>query len=348
MGKIKALIADGSAVYRDFLHRLLSSDPMFEVIGKASNIFIARDKIFLKKPDVLILDIDMPGGSILDFIRRVMLENPLPVIILSSLKKPDSNITLRAIQYGAVDFVLKASASNITEQSMFINELKEKIKSAINVDPSKYNIKNDNAAVYDEVKKNNYFKKKSDRIIAIGASLGGTQALTKIIKRFHEDMPGTVIVQHMPPVFTKMFAESLNSISRVKVKEAENGDILFDGNVYIAPGGLQMTAAKKLDHFELSCKPGQLVNGHCPSVDVLFESVAKSAGSRAIGIILTGMGKDGAQGLLKMRLAGARTMAQDEASSIVFGMPNEAFKCGGAQKLVSLNDIPKNLNYILK
>jgi two-component system chemotaxis response regulator CheB len=344
MKRIKVLIVDDSAVTRDFLEKNLSSDSLIEVVGKASNAIAAKDKIFFKKPDVITLDIEMPGINGLEFLRRLMLTDPLPVIMVSAMTESGSKATLQALEYGAVDFVLKASSTNGITPLAMITDLKEKIKMASNVDLSKF-IKKKEYHLTTELEKRRKIdlQRKSDKIIAIGASTGGTQALTKIIEELPENIPGTVVVQHMPPVFTKMFADRLNSISKVSVKEAENGDIIANGKVYIAPGGLQMRILKRSGYFEIECTRGEPVNGHSPSVDVLFESVAKNAGSNAIGVVLTGMGRDGANGLLKMRQAGAKTFAQDEESSLIFGMPKEAYKCGGAQNLVNLDDIAKTI-----
>jgi len=345
MNKIKVLIVDDSAIARDFLEKGLSLDPMIEVVAKASNAQAAKDKILFKKPDVLTLDIEMPGKNGLDFLKELMIENPMPVVMVSALTESGSKITLDALESGAVDFVLKASTkTGVTPDEMF-KRLREKIKIASKVDLTKFYIRKeeiDNERLI--IKRKEDLVKKTEKIIAIGASTGGTQAITQIIKEFPKDIPGTVIVQHMPPVFTRMFAERLNDISIAEVKEAENGDIITNGKVYIAPGGMQMEVVNLGGVFQILCKKGEPVNGHCPSVDVLFDSIAVNVGSSAIGVILTGMGKDGAKGLLRMKEAGARTIAQDEKSSIIFGMPMEANKIGGAEKLIGLNDIA---NYIL-
>jgi two-component system, chemotaxis family, protein-glutamate methylesterase/glutaminase len=347
--KIKVLIVDDSALIRNLLEKGLSRDPMIEVIGKAPDVFIARDKIVSGKPDVITLDVELPGMNGVDFLKKFMPQYPLPVIMVSGMTDRSSSVTLDALEAGAVDFVMKPSTGIANDLDVMMKELIEKVKIASKIDVSGWR-KEKRIAGRDIVnkKKDNYNKYDKDRIIAIGASTGGTVALEYIISDFPADSPGTVVVQHMPPVFTKMFAERLDKSSMVTVKEAENGDIVEPGRVLIAPGGYQMVIAKNGNKYVVFCKPGENVNGHCPSVDVLFDSVAKNAGENAIGVMLTGMGKDGAMGMLNMRRRGARTIAQDEESCVVFGMPKEAYEIGGAEKLVNLKFISVEIQKLLK
>ena len=345
--KIKVLIIDDSSLVRDILEKGLSADPDIEVVGKAPDVYIARDKIVFKKPDVLTLDVEMPKMDGVEFLRKLMPQYPIAVVMVSSMTSTTSKITLDALEAGAVDFVLKPSTKLGSGLNEMMKELIEKIKIASKVDVSKWK-KQEYNPIINKTKTSNVLEGSTDKVIAIGASTGGTVALTKIINEFPQDIPGTVIVQHMPPVFTKMFADKLNETAKVEVKEAQNGDRIITGRVLIAPGGLQMEVIRSGGYYIVQCKEGEKVNGHCPSVDVLFDSVAKNVGSNAIGVILTGMGRDGALGMLNMKNNGARTIAQDEESSVVFGMPLEAYKCGGAEKLVNLSDINQSIIRLIK
>ncbi len=348
--KIKVLIIDDSALVREILKSGLSSDPRFEVLGTAPDAFIARDKIVLKKPDVLTLDIQMPKMDGIDFLKRLMPQYPLPVVIVSAMAEPGAKATLEALDNGAVDFVLKPSANAGSRLSEMIGELKAKIQMASEVDVSKWRKQDPKKTQRRQVTKTpaGIRYKTTDRVVAIGASTGGTTALHRMINEFPKDMPGTVVVQHMPPVFTRLFAERLHDTSRVEVKEAESGDRVHTGRVLIAPGGTHLEVIRSGESYLVNCRNGEKVNGHCPSVEVLFDSVAKSVGRKAIGVMLTGMGRDGADGMLSMRKAGARTIVQDEESSVVFGMPKAAYENGAAEKLVNLNDMNTELMKILK
>jgi two-component system chemotaxis response regulator CheB len=336
--KIRVLVIDDSALVRDILEKGLSADPGIEVVGKAADVYIARDKIVFLKPDVLTLDIEMPRMDGVEFLKRLMPQYPLPVVIVSSMTREGSQVTIDALQAGAVDFVLKPSGNLGTSLTGMMNELIEKIKVASSADISKW--KKIDYRENAPVKSLKILKGSTDKVIAIGASTGGTVAITKIVQEFPADTPGIVVVQHMPPVFTKMFAESLNKTSRMEIKEAENGDRIIRGRVLIAPGDYHMEVYRSGGRYYVECNQKEKVNLHRPSVDVLFESVAMNAGENSIGIILTGMGRDGAKGLLSIRKSGGMTLAQDEETSVVFGMPREAFLNGGAEKLVPLTDIP--------
>jgi len=345
--KIRVLIIDDSALVRDILEKGLSADPDIEVVGKAPDVYIARDKIVFKKPDVLTLDVEMPKMDGVEFLKKLMPQYPIAVVMVSSMTSSTSKITLDALEAGAIDFVLKPSNKVGSGLNEMMKELIEKIKIASKVDVSKWK-KQEYSQIINKTKTSNVLEGSTDKVIAIGASTGGTVALTKIINEFPQDIPGTVIVQHMPPVFTKMFADKLNETAKVEVKEAQNGDRIITGRVLIAPGGLHMEVIRSGGYYIVQCKEGEKVNGHCPSVDVLFDSVAKNVGVNSIGVILTGMGRDGAFGMLNMRNNGARTIAQDEQSSVVFGMPLEAYKCGGAEKLVNLSDINQSIIRLIK
>lgn len=335
--KIKVLVVDDSALVREILDKGLSLDPEIEVVGRAGDVYAARDKIVFLKPDVLTLDIEMPRMDGIEFLKRLMPQYPIPVVMVSSMTKEGSRITLEALAAGAVDFVLKPSSNVGSGLNEMMGELTEKVKVAASVDVSGW--KDTKNKVAPKTKHPKVLEGSTDKVIAIGASTGGTVALTKIINEFPVNMPGTVVVQHMPPVFTRMFAESLNQTANVEVKEAEEGDRIITGRVLIAPGDFQMEVVRSGGYYYTECRKGEKVNGHCPSVDVLMQSVAKSAGSNAVGVILTGMGKDGASGLLEMRKSGARTFSQDEETSVVYGMPKEAYLNGGAEKAVALGDV---------
>ncbi len=346
MRKIKVLVVDDSALVREILKNGLSQDKEIEVVGVAADPYIARDKILRLSPDVLTLDIEMPRMDGVEFLRHLMPQHPLPVVVVSALTKRGAAITLDALEAGAVDVVLKPGidvAKNLTEMLL---ELREKIKIASVTNVSAWAKNREFSPEKIKVSKK-ALSESTDKVIAIGASTGGTEAIRSILKRFTSDMPGVVIVQHMPPVFTNYFAESLNDICEMKVKEAENGDRVMSGRVYVARGGCHMRVIRSGGNYIIESKPGPIVRGHCPSVEVLFESVAQYVGANAIGVILTGMGSDGADGMLAMRQAGARTIAQDEASCVVYGMPKSAVERGGAEAVFPLPEIPGAICSIL-
>lgn len=344
--KIRVLVVDDSALVRSILTKALSRDPEIEVVGAAPDVYVARDKIVLQKPHVVTLDVEMPRMDGVEFLKRLMPQYPIPVVMVSAMTAPGARVTLEALESGAVDFVLKPSSSFGNNLEDMIDELIDKIKAAAVVDVSRYKGRYHDRKL--KKQSSGILSGSTDKVVAIGASTGGTVALRQIIEAFPSDLPGTVIVQHMPPKFTKMFADKLDEIADVEVKEAQDGDRILRGRVLIAPGGLQMEVVRSGGRYHVRIKEGEKVNGHAPSVDVLFKSVARHVGSNAVGAILTGMGRDGADGMLEMRKNGARTMAQDEASSVVFGMPKEAFANGGAEKLLPLDDIPKEIIKSLK
>lgn len=340
---VKVLIVDDSAVARDILKKGLSVIPDIAVVGTAEGAYVARDKIVELEPDVMTLDIEMPKMNGIDFLTKLMPQYPLPVIIVSSMAESNAAATLRAMEAGAVDYVLKPSVHFNFKLADMIVELGEKIKIAAKIDVSEWKnkrIEKTSNKVY-----SNTIKLNKNIVIVIGASTGGTDALRKVITALPASIPGIVVVQHMPPVFTKLFADKLNEIARVTVKEAQDGDPVLPGQVLIAPGGIHTVLSGKPGTYKVLLRNSDKVNGHKPSVDVLFHSAAVHCCPNALGVVLTGMGHDGAKGLLEMRQAGARTFAQDEASSVVFGMPKEAFINGGAEKLIPLD---RSVDVIMK
>lgn len=331
MQSIKVLIVDDSIVFRELLTHNLSRDPAIRVVATAADPYQARDAIVKYRPDVMTLDIELPRMSGIEFLRKLMPQYPLPVVVISAL----SDKVFDAMNAGAVDFVAKPAISNRGQLENFIhNELLVKIKIASTAKIS--NIKR--KALLQEAEHPVVAQK--DLVVAIGASTGGTEAILEVIKGFGPDIPGVVVVQHMPPGFTEMYAKRLDNECRVRVKEAETADRVLPGHVLIAPGGNQhMRLVKVNGVYQVECRRGPKVNGHCPSVDVLFDSVAKTAGADAVGIILTGMGGDGAKGLLAMRKAGAKTIGQDESTCVVYGMPKVAYDMGAVQQQAKLQDI---------
>lgn len=329
--KIRVLVVDDSMFVREFIASKLSEDEGIEVVGKAINAFDARDKIATLRPDVMTLDINMPQLDGIEFLRQLMPKDPLPVVVVSSV----SSRVFDALNAGAVDFITKSSLTGEQEQRRFVMELATKIKIASIAKISQ----NKNAAARCTLKDGCLGPTVDNAIIAIGASTGGTEAVQTILKDLGKDLPGIVIVQHMPPVFTKLFAERLNSICAMEVREAQDGDAVLPGRALIAKGGQHMTVVRKASGLYVECKEGEKISGHCPSVDALFSSVAKLRGIKSMGIILTGMGSDGAKGLLEMRTAGARTLGQDQQTCVVYGMPAVAERLGAVETQLPLQDM---------
>lgn len=335
--KIRVLVVDDSMLFREVLSKGISSDPNIEVVAKAVDPFDARDKILEFQPDVMTCDVEMPKMNGIEFIRRLLPQYELPVIVVSTV----SEAVFDAINAGAVDFVTKPNVQSAKSVEYFIDDLIIKIKIAAIAKVSMPKAISANNIVASETPDTN-------KIIAIGASTGGTEAVYNLLSRLPSNTPGIVIVQHIPPIFSRMFAERLNNYTNLKVKEAETGDYIEEGKVLIAPGDKHMRIKKVGSSYKVECFNGDRVNGHCPSVDVLFESVAQACGNKAIGIILTGMGYDGAKGLLSMRKAGARTIGQDEKSSIVYGMPKVAYNIGAVEVQVSLDNLSQKLFSMLR
>lgn len=346
MKKIRVLIVDDSAVVRQTLTRILSSDPTIDVMGIASDPLIAINKIRKEVPDVITLDIEMPRMDGITFLRKIMSHDPIPVVVVSSLTENGSKTALKAIECGAVDIIQKPRLG--TRQ--FLEESKVLICDAVKA-ASQARVRRISLTTHQVPPKLTAdrviakpTKKTSIRttetVILVGASTGGTEALQLFLAALPEDSPGVVIVQHMPEHFTATFAKRLNTFCKISVKEAANNDIVVRGKALIAPGNRHTLLKRDDTRYFVEVKDGPLVSRHRPSVDVLFRSAARYAGKNAIGIIMTGMGDDGAKGLLEMKQSGARTIAQDEASCVVFGMPNEAIKLGAVERVVPLQKIP--------
>ena len=330
MKPIRVLVVDDSVMFRNLLIKGLDADPAIEVVAQAEDAYAARDAIIKYKPDVMTLDVELPKMSGIEFLKKLMPQYPLPVVMLSSL----NDKVFDALDAGAVDFVNKPNNMNRTQLNDFLTqELATKIKIASTAKVGKLKRVDISAISSHSITAN------KDQIVAIGASTGGTEAIYEVVKQFKRDIPGVVIVQHMPPGFTKMYADRLNNQCEVAVKEATTGDRVLQGQVLIAPGDRHMRVVKVGGMYQVECKGTDKVNGHCPSVEVLFNSVAKVAGKNAVGVILTGMGGDGAKGLLEMRNAGAQTIGQDEASCVVYGMPKVAYDIGAVQYRMPLTQI---------
>lgn len=339
MRPIRVLVVEDSLVFRELLVRALEADPAITVVASAGNAYEARDAIIEYRPDVMTLDIELPKMNGIEFLQKLMPQYPLPVVVISSL----SDKVFDALNAGAVDFVAKpANATREQLENFARKELPVKIKIASVAKVSSWK-KKPAMGITEHVSKDVH-----ERIIAIGASTGGTEATAAVLNEFGPDIPGIVIVQHMPPGFTEMYAKRLNNMCRVQVKEAKSGDMVLPGQVLIAPGGdAHMQLIRMNGGYQVVIRTGAKVNGHCPSVDVLFESVARVAGKNAIGIILTGMGGDGAKGLLSMRRAGARTIGQEESTCVVYGMPKVAYDLGAVEYQEKLQDIAKRTYSIL-
>lgn len=334
MAKIKVLICDDSILFREMLAKSLNQDPEIEVIATASDVYEARDKIVELKPDVLTLDVEMPKMSGIDFLKKLIPQYPIPVVVVSS--SPVN--AFEALSAGAVDYIKKPVANGLAAVQLFANKLCQKVKIAAvaKVKPNNAIDRNDEItkSVIDTAKTRN-------RIIALGASTGGTDALQAVVQDLPATTPGIIIVQHMPAGFTKMYAERLNRICKMTVKEAVDGDRVETGKIIVAAGEYHLRLCKDAKGYYVSSQRGEKVSGHCPSVDVMFDSVASVAGKNAIGAILTGMGSDGAKGLLKLRQTGAFTIGQDKESCVVYGMPMVAYNIGAVAKQAALHDIPK-------
>ncbi len=330
--KIRVLIVDDSLVFREVLSRGLAADPRIEVVAKASNPFEARDKILETNPDIITCDIEMPRMNGIEFIRRLLSQYPIPVIVVSSV----SDAVFDAMNAGAVEFVSKPDDRSSKGVETLVSDLIAKIVIA-----SKVQMRRRPSAQVEERVAQAQFD--PSRVIGIGASTGGTEAIYRVLRALPANIPGIVIVQHIPPVFSTMFAQRMNTQTALNVKEAATGDFLEPGTVLIAPGDKHMQLRKVGDRYKVEVSEGEKVSGHCPSVDVLFESMAKACGDRAVGVLLTGMGRDGARGLLSMRRSGAYTLGQDEKSSVVYGMPKAAYDMGAVAKQLSLDAIPGEL-----
>lgn len=351
--KTRVLIIDDSASVRQTLTAILQEDPDIEVIAAASDPYSAARYIQEEVPDVITLDVEMPRMDGITFLRKLMVQCPVPVVMCSSLTEEGSETLLQALEAGAVDIILKPRigvADHLVEQHLQIRDVVKAAAGArVRGRPAARTGKPggpEKRLTADAVlppPTGRAMSRTTEMVVCMGASTGGTEALREVLEALPANAPGIVIVQHMPERFTKAFAHRLNGLCEVGVKEAEDGDPVLRGHVLIAPGGRHMMLERRGARYHVSVRDGPLVSRHRPSVDVLFRSAARNAGSNAIGIILTGMGDDGARGLLEMKEAGARTMAQDEATSIVFGMPKEAIARGAADRIVPLHNVAREL-----
>ncbi len=352
-GKIKVLVIDDSAVIRALLSEILNSAGDIEVVGTAQDPIFAKAKLASLQPDVITLDVEMPRMDGLTFLEELMRTNPTPVLMVSSLTQRACDTTLRALELGAIDYVTKPSIDISQGVEALAGEIISKVRIAAKARirrllpgggiPPATPQQTGRATTLDTTR-----MATTDKLIAIGASTGGTQAINEVITQLPSSVPGIVIVQHMPPVFTKSYAERLNSMSRVRVKEAEHGDRILRGTVFIAPGGRHMSIRRDGAMYYLELTDGPPVNYVKPAVDVLFRSVARFAGKNAVGVLLTGMGDDGARGLKEMREHGALTIAQDEASCVVFGMPKRAIELEAVDRILPLSQISRHLLEMLQ
>ncbi|TNM66630.1 protein-glutamate methylesterase/protein-glutamine glutaminase [Aliirhizobium smilacinae] len=351
-GKIRVLIIDDSASVRQTLSTLLSEDPDIEIMGVANDPFMAAKKLRDEIPDVITLDVEMPQMDGITFLRKLMVQHPIPVVMCSSLTESGSETLMQALEAGAVDVILKPKIGAADHLAEHAEQIRQAVKGAARASVSKLRASRlkertvQGKLTADAVlppPKIGAMAKTTEMVVCVGASTGGTEALRVLLEALPANSPGMVIVQHMPEKFTAAFAKRLNSLCEVEVKEAVNGDPVLRGHVLIAPGDKHMLLERRGARYEVSVREGPLVSRHRPSVDVLFRSAARSAGSNAMGVIMTGMGDDGARGMNEMHQAGAFTVAQDEASSVVFGMPKEAIAHGGVDRIVSLDQIAREI-----
>jgi two-component system chemotaxis response regulator CheB len=348
--KIRVLIVDDSASVRQTMTQILSSDPEIEVIAAANDPFAAARYIKDQLPDVITLDVEMPRMDGITFLRKLMSQCPLPVVMCSSLTEEGSETLLQALEAGAVDVILKPRAGVadfLAEQNQRIRDVvKGAARARVRSQAERNRVKPQEKLTADAVLPapgSRAMSRTTEQIVCIGASTGGTEALREVLEALPANSPGIVVVQHMPEHFTRTFAQRLNSLCEVDVKEAEDGDTVMRGHVLIAPGGRHTLLTRQGARYSVSVRDGPLVSRHRPSVDVLFRSAAQCAGSNAVGVILTGMGDDGAQGMLEMHQAGARTIAQDEATSVVFGMPKEAIGRGAVDRIAPLGHVAREI-----
>ncbi len=337
MSKIKVMCVDDSALMRQLMTEIINSHPDMEMVATAPDPLAARDLIKQYNPQVLTLDVEMPRMDGLDFLEKLMRLRPMPVVMVSSLTGKGSEVTLRALELGAVDFVTKPQLGIREGMLAYSQMIADKVRAAAR---AKLHVRTSDAPPV-MLKAGPLLS--SEKLIAIGASTGGTEAIRHVLQPLPATSPALLITQHMPPGFTRSFAERLNKLCQITVKEAEDGERILPGHAYIAPGAMHMELTRSGANYQVKITDAPPVNRHKPSVDVLFNSVAQFAGRNAVGVILTGMGNDGAAGLKAMHQAGAWTIAQDEASCVVFGMPREAIACGGASEVVALHQISQHM-----
>ena len=342
MKKIRVLCVDDSALVRSLMVEIINSHEDMEVVAVAPDPIVARDLIKQYNPDVLTLDVEMPRMDGLDFLERLMRLRPMPVVMVSSLTERNSDITLRALELGAVDFVTKPRLGLRDGLIEYSDIIAEKIRAAAMSRPRRRVAQADQPATSRRVLTRGFST--TEKLIMIGASTGGTEAIRQVLEPLPANSPAIMITQHMPAGFTRSFVQRLDALCQVQVHEAEHGQRVLPGHVYLAPGGIaHMKLARSGANYVVELEDSEPVNRHRPSVDILFNSAAEIAGKNAIGVILTGMGKDGAQGMLAMKKAGAMTFAQDEASCVVFGMPREALAIGAAEHAVPLSEMSERI-----
>jgi len=338
--KIKVLCVDDSALIRNLMTEIINSQPDLEVVGTAPDPLVARDMIKALNPDVLTLDVEMPRMDGLDFLERLMRLRPMPVVMVSSLTERGSEITMRALELGAVDFVTKPKMGIRDGLLDYTDTIADKIRAASRARVRAGRPATASAAPVPMLRSPML---STEKLIIVGASTGGTEAIKDFLMPLPPDTPAIMIVQHMPPGFTRSFAARLNGLCRITVKEAEHGERVLPGYAYIAPGDRHLALARSGANYVAHLNDDPPVNRHRPSVDVLFDSAAIHGGKNVTGVILTGMGKDGARGMLRMKDAGAYNLAQDEATSVVFGMPKEAIALGGAHEVVPLQNMAQRV-----
>lgn len=354
--KTRVLVVDDSASVRQTLTRVLEQDPDIEVIGSASDPFIAAKRIRDEIPDVITLDVEMPNMDGITFLRKLMSQHPIPVVMCSSLTEQGSQTLLQALEAGAVDVILKPKIGAADHLAEIGENICHVVKAAAKAQLGNHRRNRIAAAAHplnpqekltaDAVlppPSGKAMAKTTEMVVCVGASTGGTEALREMLEKLPANAPGMVIVQHMPEKFTAAFASRLNTLCEVEVKEAADGDAVLRGHVLIAPGGLHTLLERRGARYHVSVREGPLVSRHRPSVDVLFRSAARAAGANAMGVIMTGMGDDGARGMEEMHQAGAFTVAQDEATSVVFGMPKEAIARGGVDRIAALDNIAREI-----
>lgn len=342
---IKVIVVDDSALVRNILAKGLSMDPSIEVIATASDPYVAREKIVKLNPDVLTLDVEMPRMDGIEFLRKLMQHRPIPVVMVSALTEKGKKITLDALEAGAIDFVSKPKSDVAKGLETMMHELQTKVKHAAK---ARVVAKKAKQTTTKSVIQAQALAETTDKIIVIGASAGGTEAIKDVVGALPVTTPGIVIVQHMPPGFTKMFADRVDKQSQMRVKEAVNGDRIMPGTVLIAPGANHMKVVRSGGVYRVRCGPGPNVCGHCPSVEVLMKSAAEHAGANAIGVMLTGMSRDGAAAMKLMRDAGARTIAQNEETCVVFGMPKAAIEIGAVEFVLPIDAIASKIIKLLQ
>jgi len=347
--KIKVLIIDDSALIRSILTEIIRSQPDMEVVGVAPDPIVARDLIKQCNPDVLTLDVEMPKMDGLDFLEKLMRLRPMPVIMVSSLTERGSEITMRALELGAVDFVTKPKISIQSGMNEYAHVITDKIRAASKARIRARTISSsaNNGQTLSVLPSVRNPLVSSEKLVIVGASTGGTEAIKNFLVQMPSDCPGILITQHMPEGFTKSFATRLNGLCKISVSEAQGGERILPGHAYIAPGHSHLLLARSGANYVTELSSADPVNRHRPSVDVLFRSAAKFAGKNAVGVILTGMGKDGAEGMLEMKNSGAYNFAQDEATCVVFGMPREAIAVGAVNEVVPLNEMSQRVLHYL-